>query len=167
MTVGVSRRVVAVAIATVACATQQGQVAHGHSVAMPDAGAPSGSSYSPALISEEDCIAGGDRVVTRTLQRSHRLPRHDGEPDVFTDRVCLRPSDGGKTCSNAGDCFSGRCRCTGDLARPEPENSPTLLKLDGTRATGVCMDEAESLPGGTWWCLVQGGTIHLQGIIID
>jgi hypothetical protein len=172
MSVRASRRVIALSIATVACATQQGQVAHGQitptappSIAMPDAAAP--SSYSPALISDEACIAGGNRVVTRVFQRNYRSPWREGEPDERTDRVCLRPSDGRKTCSSAGDCFSGRCRCTGDLARPEPENSPALQKLDGTRATGVCMDEAESLLPGTWWCLVQDGTIHLQGIIID
>ncbi len=105
--------------------------------------------------------------MTRTSHRSYRRPPPEGEPEATTDRVCLRPSDGGKTCSSGASCLSGFCLCTGNLARPDPENDPALDKLDGTRATGVCKDEADTLFPGAWWCLVEDETIHLQGVIID
>ncbi len=108
----------------------------------------------PPLISDEECVARGDRVVTRFIRPSPRHRMAAGEESETTTRVCLAPSDAGKTCSNGSDCLSNFCMCTGPLARPGPENDPALVKLDGSPATGRCHDQAgvasAQVPGGVW-----------------
>jgi hypothetical protein len=51
------------------------------------------------------------------------------------------------------------------VPRPGPANAPTLRALDGTAATGRSSDQPR--PDGSWFCSVEGGTVHLAGIIVD
>jgi hypothetical protein len=115
-----------------------------------------------AMITDEQCIARGGKIVTE--QTYAHLRRR--ETPVTRFRICRIPSaKNGAACSGDRDCAGGRCFCTGALARPDPQSDPKLRALDGTAATGQCSDEA--VPSGSWYCLVEGGKAELNGIIVD
>lgn len=120
----------------------------------------------PESITDEECLARGGRIETeQTEARLRRRPPRPGEV-VRPYRVCRVPSaENGRACSSSVGCGLGRCRCEGELARPDPANDPELQRRDGTRGTGVCSDAP--LESGTWWCLVEDGKVVLHGIIID
>ncbi len=121
--------------------------------------------HRPALITDDDCLARGGAIVTEETYAYLRRARAPSEP-IAPFRICRIPSPkNGADCRADGDCAGGRCFCTGALARPDPENDPALRALDGTAATGRCSDQP--LPDGSWFCLVEGGMVHLAGIIVD
>lgn len=70
-------------------------------------------------------------------------------------------------CRGDADCngFGAWCLCTGELARPNPDDDPALRARDGSAATGVCSQGA--LSRGVWYCLVEDGSAHLSGVIVD
>ena len=117
------------------------------------------------MITDDECVARGGKIVTEQTYAYLRRARAPDEP-VTPFRICRIPSPkNGATCRDDVDCAGGRCMCTGALARPDPENDPALRALDHTPATGSCSDEP--LPDGSWFCLVVNGTVHLNGIIVD
>ena len=119
----------------------------------------------PAMLTDEQCRARGGQIVT---EETYAHLRHEGPRDqpVTPFRICRIPSPkNGASCRADADCAGGRCFCTGALARPDPENDPQLRALDGAAATGQCSDQP--LPDGAWFCLVEGGHVHLNGIIVD
>ena len=124
--------------------------------AAPDAGT--------GLITDEACLAKGGQIVTEKTYANVERRRPDVPVTPF--RVCRVPSSAnGKSCRGESDCDRGRCFCSGPLGRPDPENDPALVKLDRTPATGICSDGP--IPSGSWFCLVEGGLVHLDGIIVD
>jgi hypothetical protein len=137
----------------------------GSSVAPVAQVAPVAGSAQPGLISDEECRARGGEIVTEQTYAHLRRAGAPGGP-VTPFRVCRIPSaNNDAACRGDADCAGGRCFCTGALARPDPSNDPALRALDGTAATGRCSDRP--LPDGAWFCLVEAGTVHLAGIIVD
>lgn len=130
----------------------------------PSRGADLGAGPGPGLITDAECERRGGRVrVYRSSSR--RRPRRDDEsiPEV---RVCTYSHQkNGQRCQNTADCMGGHCLCTGELSGPNPMRHPEVQKLDGKPGWGICSDL--QLAPGDWWCLVNGGRIHLHGIIID
>lgn len=119
----------------------------------------------PALITDEECVAKGGRVITEQTY-AHLDRRRDPSEPVTPFRICKVPSPkNGAACGDAADCAGGRCWCAGALDRPNPANDPALAALDGTAATGTCSDEP--IPSGEWRCLVVGGKVVVHGIIVD
>ena len=120
----------------------------------------------PAMITDEQCLAKGGQVITeQTYAHLDRRHREDDAPrQPF--RVCHVPSPkNGAACRDDADCEGGRCFCDSPLNRPNPQRFPELAALDGTQGTGRCSDEP--VPSGEWWCLVVGGKVVLNGIIVD
>ena len=118
----------------------------------------------PALITDEQCIAKGGRVITE--QTYAHLNRRERDEPVTPFRICKVSSPkNGETCKGDEDCAGGRCFCQGALSRPNPMNDPALAPLDHTPGEGRCSDEP--VPSGDWFCLVSGGQINLHGIIVD
>ena len=117
------------------------------------------------MLTDEQCVARGGHIETEQTDADLRGERSPDEP-VTPFRICRIPSPrNGASCRGDADCAGGRCFCTGALSRPDPEDDPALRALDGTATTGRCSDKP--LPDGSWFCLVEGGTVHLNGIIID
>jgi hypothetical protein len=118
-----------------------------------------------SMITDEQCTARGGKIVTEQTYEHLRGRRDPGQP-VTPFRICRIPSPkNGASCAGEKDCAGGHCFCTGALARPEPRNDPKLHALDGTVANGECSDEP--IPSGSWYCLVEGGKVRLDGIIVD
>ena len=134
------------------------------------AGHPAGSAATATAtaapqISDDECRARGGQIVTEQTYAHLRRARRPDEP-VTPFRICRIPSPkNGAACRGDADCAGGRCFCAGALARPDPGDDPALRALDGTAASGRCSDQP--LPDGSWFCLVEDGTVHLDGIIID
>lgn len=119
----------------------------------------------PAMITDDECRARGGTIVTEQTYAHLRRARSPDAP-VTPFRICRIPSPkNDATCRGDGECAGGRCFCTGALARPNPADDPALRALDRTPATGQCSDRA--LPDGSWFCLVEDGTVRLDGIIVD
>ncbi|MBV8758511.1 MAG: hypothetical protein JO257_14595 [Deltaproteobacteria bacterium] len=119
----------------------------------------------PGMITDDECFARGGSIVTEETYAHLRRARGPDEP-VTPFRICHIPSPkNGASCRGRADCDGGFCRCAGALGRPDPDNDPALRAFDHTHGTGRCSDEA--LPDGSWFCLVEGGIIELNGIIID
>jgi hypothetical protein len=158
----------AVAVVLAACSSPtprtQPRLATGGSGSVGSAGSAGSAAAVSGLITDDECRARGGTVVTEETYAHLRRANPDAPVTPF--RVCRIPSaKNGAACQGDGDCAGGRCFCTGALARPDPENDPALRQLDHTPATGRCSDEA--LPDGSWFCLVEGGTVRLNGIIVD
>jgi hypothetical protein len=134
---------------------------------VPSASAPPVPSPAPppALLTDDECIAKGGRVITEQTY-AYLDRRHDPDRKPAPFRVCRIPSPkNGHACAGEADCDGGRCFCTGEFSRPDPENDPALLARDGQAGTGRCSDEP--VESGAWWCLVEGGKVHVQGFIVD
>ncbi|HEY1555087.1 MAG TPA: hypothetical protein VGF94_09670 [Kofleriaceae bacterium] len=117
------------------------------------------------LVTDDECRARGGEIVTQDTYADLRRSRAPSE-HVAPFRICrFASAKNDRACRSDGDCAGGRCFCTGALGRPDPDNDPALRALDGTTATGQCSDRA--LPDGSWFCLVEGGKVHLAGIIVD
>lgn len=117
-------------------------------------------------ITDQECLVHGGRIATE--QDEAYLRRRPPRPGELARpyRVCRIPApENGRTCASSGECGLGRCRCEGELARPDPANDPALRALDGTAAAGRCSDTA--LPSGCWWCLVEDGRVVLHGVVFD
>jgi hypothetical protein len=128
-------------------------------------GQDAGSAAGDSMITDEECVARGGKIVTEQTY-AHLSRRRDPDRPVHPFRVCRIPSPkNNATCRGESDCAGGRCYCTGALARPNPGDDPKLRALDGTPGTGQCSDEP--VESGSWFCLVEGGKIQLSGIIID
>jgi len=152
------RRILIVFI--VACGSQQAPLPAPAPVHV-DAGVDAG--LAPGMITDDDCFARGGHIDTEQTYAHLRRARTG---PIAPFRICRIPNPAdGKTCSGDNDCNGARCMCQGALARPDPDNDPALRKLDGTAGTGVCSEQA--LPDGSWFCMVEDGKIHLNGIIID
>lgn len=133
----------------------------------PSASPPANSPAAvPTSITDAECLARGGRVETEQTEAwLRRRPSAPGEV-VQPYRVCRIPApENGHACSSSAACGLGRCRCEGELARPNPASDPALRDRDGAPGTGACSDAP--LESGTWWCLVEDGKIVLHGIIID
>lgn len=131
----------------------------------PKRGADLGKSPRPELITDEECERRGGRVHVYHPS-SRRRPRRDEESAGAEVRVCTYSHQkNGQRCQNTADCLGGHCLCTGELSGPNPTRLPEVQKLDGKPGWGICSDR--QLSPGSWWCLVNGGRIHLYGIIID
>ena len=124
-----------------------------------------GPSPRPDLITDAECERRGGRVrVYHASSRRH--PRREAELEGPEVRVCTYSHQkNGQRCQNAADCMGGHCLCTGELSGPDPTRRSEVQKLDGKPGWGICSDL--QLSPGSWWCLVNGGRIHLHGIIID
>lgn len=116
------------------------------------------------LITDEECAARGGHVETQDTYAYLDRRRRDEPRTPF--RVCRVPSpQNGQACSDESGCAGGRCWCVGALSRPNPQDDPTLVVLDGVAGLGRCDDRP--IESGVWRCLVGGGVIHLHGIIVD
>ncbi|HEY4181024.1 MAG TPA: hypothetical protein VGM90_29475 [Kofleriaceae bacterium] len=125
--------------------------------------APASPPAASGMITDDQCIKQGGHIETEDTYAYENW--RDPEIPRTRYRVCRYPSKtNGKVCTSSSQC-EGHCRCTGALARPEPDNDPALTKFNRTKGKGVCSDA--HLTPGTWYCLVEQGTILLQGIIID
>lgn len=114
-------------------------------------------------VTDEECEKLGGHIET---EETYAYLSHDPEVHPAHYRICRIPSPKNEqACGDDSDCAGGRCYCTGSLARPNPSDDPKLQALDGTPARGTCYDGPRA--HGIWWCLVEHGTVHLAGIIID
>jgi hypothetical protein len=130
------------------------------------AGADAVGAAAPAMISDEECVARGGKIVTESTYA--HLRRH-ADPDVPPTpfSICHFPSPkNGLACGDERDCSGGHCFCTGELSGPDVlRRHPALESLDGTAGAGVCSDEP--VASGAWFCMVSGGKIRFHGLIVD
>jgi hypothetical protein len=127
-------------------------------------GSGSAGSGGSGMITDEECVKRGGQIVTDETYA--HLRRGDPHAPVTPFKVCHFPSPkNDASCRGDAECGTGRCFCTGALARPDPMTDPKLRALDGTPATGQCSDQP--LPSGSWFCLVHDGKVMLHGIIVD
>lgn len=128
--------------------------------------APPAPAAEPATITDAECVARGGHVETEDDNPYAGLGRDPDAPAVHY-RICRIPSPAnGRACRSEADCQGGRCRCTGALSGPLPnDDRPEIEALNGAPMTGVCSDEG-FMPG-RWYCLVTDGKANLNGIIVD
>jgi hypothetical protein len=124
---------------------------------------PAARSDKERYVTDAECARIGGHIET---EQTYAYLSHNPEIHPTPYRFCRIPSPKNEQpCGDDDDCAGGHCYCTGDLARPNPSDDPKLRSLDGTPGTGACYDGPR--PHGSWYCMVEHGTIRLAGIIID
>jgi hypothetical protein len=90
--------------------------------------------------------------------------RCERQGGVYLNNLCYGPArDGGKACRNGSECQYAWCLCPPELSLVGDRENPAM---EGTEATGVC-PEWPLLSRGVWVCLVSGGRIMRNGLIVD